>query len=192
MKQRFVLISLVGLSFLLMGLYFVLETLSQRQDIRPQAASCNQAPVNTQFRKYTGQDTPWVDGGSLQVKVGEAIDINCFAKNGSALLSGGRLTGKVVLNGRTTALQLPAAPEMRNFRITQGGTYTITCSNSNSCSNTDSFTVTAVMTPSPSPTVSPSPTPCTSYKISDLNKDCQTTIEDYNIFLQDFRTQNGI
>lgn len=200
MKQRYLIISLVVIAFLLMGLYVALASLSRTQEIRPQASSCSEAPVDTQFRKYTGQDTPWVGGAGFAIKVGEAIDVTCFSRNGSALLSGGRLTGSVVLNGINKALSLPAAPEAKNFKITQAGTYSFTCSNSSGCSNTDSFTV--APSTSPSPSVSPSPTlpvipgpsapPCTTYKLSDLNKDCKTNLDDYTLFLEDFRKENGI
>lgn len=163
-----------------------------------QSNACASEQVNVEFRKYTGQDTGWKHGSELKIKVGEAIDVNCFAKNGSELLKNGVLKGKFTdAAGKTTNVDAPAKPEIRNFKITKAGKYVFTCSDGAKCSNTDTLTVaatTAATSPSPTPSASPTSTPnpsCTTYALSDLNKDCKTTIDDYVLFLKSFREESS-
>lgn len=106
--------------------------------------TCSEAPVNVQFRKWTGQDTPWIDGRQLELKAGEYVEVNCFAKNGTALLSNPRMSATVTANGKTEAITLsnPNSAEVRKLQVLKTGTYTFTCKNaSNSCSDTDQFAV---------------------------------------------------
>lgn len=109
-------------------------------------ATCSEDPVNVQFRVWTGQDTPWIDGKDIKLKTGEFVEVNCFAKNGSALLQNPRMSATLTVNNTTEAVTLPNpnAPEVRKFAVTKAGVYTFTCKNAaNTCSNTDKFTVTA-------------------------------------------------
>ena len=194
----FFIFIVVGLSLLSISLQ-----LSERsQDLSSQAAStCSQAPINTQFRRSGSTTTSWVEGSALTgLKVGDSIDVNCFAKNGSAQLSGGfvQITRKNPTTGQTSVVALPSGtalkPQLDRYTLTAAGDYTFTCTNGSTCSNADIVKVIATSTPpAASPAASPSPGTPTScaggYKLSDLNKDCKTTIQDYAVFLEDFRLQ---
>lgn len=132
---------------------------TQNQDVRQQAASCSEEDVNTEFRPYVqGTDKPWKSGNKMNVTIGDKIDVNCFAKTGSALLSNGKITLKV--DGVTK--QIPASSvindgrSLRAYTITQGGVHKFTCANTNGCSDTDTLTVPK---PSPSPSIVPTPSP---------------------------------
>ncbi len=127
----------------------------------PQAkaqTACSEAPVNVQFRQYTGTETSWLEGAGFAPVVNSAIDVNCFSRNGGSLLTGGKLTATRTYGGVTTNISVSTwAREIRNYRITLPGVYTFTCRNTaGSCTNSDTFTV---IGPSPSPIVNPSPTP---------------------------------
>lgn len=127
-----------------------------------QNATCSsQQPINTQFR-LTGNGG-WISGNDMNgvnLRTGQQIDVNCFAKNGSALLEGGAID-VTSPDGRTN--RLANSSELRAMNLLQTGTYTFTCSSTTiaSCSDTDSFRVNAVgtTTPSPYPTPAASPTP---------------------------------
>ena len=84
-------------------------------------------------------------------QVGQSIDVNCFAKNGTALLTGGNI---MVTPPGGTETQASTTAQLRNYIVQTAGTYTFTCKSSTltTCSNTDSFTVlAAVATPTPTP-----------------------------------------
>lgn len=155
MRIRFV-ISLLSVSLLLaVGYGVVLQTTVTTQA----QASCSVAPVNVQFRRYTGTDTAWVEGSAMTVQVGDVIDVNCFAQSGAQLLSGGQITATRAYQGQTSAVTLNGTgTQIRQYTLAQPGTYTFSCSNSNNtCANTDTLTVTGVTTatsPSPSPSAS--------------------------------------
>lgn len=176
--------------FLSFSVFIALTYLSQNQEVRNQAAtSCSEAPVNTQFRKYTGKDTAWFEGSTFTtLKVNDAVDVNCFAKNGSALLTGGKVS---VYNGSVTAANLvttSTGPELRNFVLTKSGKYTFICENpAKTCSNTDSFTVTGTTQPPTTqpPTTQP-PGNTAPAGISDLNKNGKADPDDYRLFLEDY------
>lgn len=118
-----------------------------------------QQPLNTQFR-MSGSNS-WVSGGDLQssnVRAGQQIDANCFAKNGSSLLENG------VINVQTPSGQsyrAASAPELRNFTVSEVGRYTFTCvsTTQNNCSDTDTFAVQVTGSATPAPSLSPSPRP---------------------------------
>lgn len=189
------------LTLMVLSLVIVSLSLPESQDIRQQAASCSENPVNVQFRLSGSQDTPWRPGESFQPSVGDLIDVNCFAQNGSALLSNGLLDGfldgVLVLDGRPT--------EIRNLTISSPGTYKFVCSNGAGCYDADNFVVidpnanrrSPSPEPSPSPVVDPTPSPvptaspvpgvCPESFVSDLNNDCQVDVQDYTVFLEDFR-----
>ena len=191
-------VAALGGFILLIGLAAAYYLLLIPQDLRQQAynvssPSCASAPVDVQFRKYDASDsTPWVSGSSLtNLKVGDSVDVNCFSNAGSSLLPSG--TFSVTLNG--TAYTLPASvfrgnQQIRNWEITQPGTYRFTCSNTASCSNTDQITVTGTATatpsPSPSPSASPDPELCDDPSIADVNADCKVDLLDYDLFLFNF------
>lgn len=138
--------------------------MTQNQDVRQQAAGCNEEQVNTQFRKYiAGTDKPWTDGNKMSVKIGDKIDVNCFAKTGTALLSNGKISLKV--DGVAKTIPSSAiknqGKSLSGYEITEGGIHAFTCANNAGCSNTDSVSV-PKPSPSPSPTVTPSPSPSAS------------------------------
>jgi hypothetical protein len=166
----------------------------QQQTIFSQASACNEETVDTEFRLNADASTPWKSGNSLHAKVGDVLDVNCFAKTGSALLTNATMIGKV--DGETIDLHADSAmydgAQLRGLTIERAGRYEFTCKN-NRCSNKDSFTV-AGASPSPTPSVNPSPSSspvagCTTFSESDLNEDCRSTVEDYDIFLRDFIEQ---
>lgn len=167
-------------------------------------ATCSESPVNVQFRIWTGQDTPWIDGKDVKLKAGEFVEVNCFAKNGSALLQNPRMSATLTVNNTTEAVTLPNpnAAEVRKFAVAKAGVYTFTCKNAaNTCSDSDKFTVTAdtarpTPTPSATPAVTPSATPVASptgnFAVSDLNKDGKTDLEDYVIFFNAYQQNSGL
>lgn len=216
--------------FLVSSLVVVTMSVSESQDLRQQAATCSESPVNVEFRLSTSVETSWKAGSVFRPAVGDMIDINCFSRDGRSLLTNGRMDGFIdnvkFLSARPT--------EIRNLTLTKGGTYKFSCSNGAGCTNTDTFTVSGgaqpstspspaasqspklcpspvpngcycqqvqcvqapcdavVICPSAIPAVSPSPSPsptgCSTNFTSDLNKDCKVTVQDYNLFLEDFRT----
>lgn len=112
-------------------------------------ATCNENQVNVQFRVWTGEDKPWIDGKDMKLKVGEFVDVNCFAKTGTALLQNPQMTASVTYNNKTEAVTLPNpnSAEVRKLAITKPGVYAFSCKNtSNTCSNSDQFTVAATST----------------------------------------------
>jgi hypothetical protein len=220
-------------------IWFSISETSRSQEIRGQAygtnggggnnggggATCNQAPVNVQFRKYEqGTDKPWISGQDLQnlnLKITKdtpvEIDVNCFAKNGSAQLSGARIniTRQYDDVVEVIPLQNPVVPSLSKFVLSKAGKYTFTCSDANNiCKDSDSFTIQSdlpasctyqqvqcVQAPCPPVLECPSTTPSPStgptcgngkYAISDVNKDCKTDIQDYSLFLSDYRQQTGL
>ena len=116
--------------------------------------SCsNHQPINTQFRK-SGQ-TNWVTGNELtntDLVSGDQIDVNCFAKNGAALLPGAEI--EVTLpNGQQQTVSNNA--ELRNYTLNNGsGYYAFRCVSAtlNNCRDTDSVRVRGDVQPTPTPT----------------------------------------
>ncbi len=127
--------------------------------------ACSSGTVNTQFRQSAAAETPWVHGAVFAPAQNSFIDVNCFmtASNGTvSLLSTGRITATVVTpQGQTVNLtQSSWGNTLRDYRLTQAGTYTFRCANSaNSCADSDTFTVaaTAQVTPTPAAQVTPTP-----------------------------------
>ncbi len=198
MKKAYlvVFLSIVFVMLSTFVVWFSLSATSSQQEIRGQAygeggTTCDsQKPINTQFRPYEANtDKPWTSGTEitkLHYQPGQHIDVNCFAKNGTALL----VSGVIDLtdpDGRTT--RVSNSPALRNYVVVHTGTYTFKCSSTTiaSCGNTDSFEIgqkTNPPTPSPSPNVPFSP--------ADVNKDGKVTIEDYALFLTDYRQRTGL
>jgi len=125
-----------------------------------QTSTCSaQQPINTQFR--LSGNGGWVSGNDmtgLNLKTGQQIDVNCFAKNGSALLAGG------VIDMRKpdgTVVRASSNAELRNLSLTQVGQYSFTCSSTTiaSCSDADALSVTSLGTATPTPLPTPVPTP---------------------------------
>ena len=145
------------LSFTLLGFLFGVAQQTQA------ASTCSsQQDVNTQFRFSGSGDSPWISGSELsgqQPRVGQRIDVNCFAKTGAALLEGGVIDLHFP-NGGTA--RVSNTPELRGYTLSTAGNYTFTCSSTTitQCSNVDNFTVvTHSPTPTPSPVSTPRPTP---------------------------------
>lgn len=95
--------------------------------------------VNTQFRRSGRGDTPWFSGKDFKdLTSGETIDVNCFAKTGTALLPGAKIIVKKPLGTETFA-----GAELRDYRLSQKGTYWFTCTSEtvNSCSDSDQLVV---------------------------------------------------
>lgn len=129
------------------------------------ASTCSsQQHVNTQFRLSGNGDTPWISGSELsaqQPRAGQRIDVNCFAKTGTAHLEGGVIDLRFP-NGSTA--RVSNTPELRNYTLSAAGNYTFTCSSTTiaQCSDVDNISVitgSPAPTPSPSPSASPRPTP---------------------------------
>jgi hypothetical protein len=197
---------LITLLVFLSGATFLAFTyLGQPQDIRNQASeTCTENPVNVQFRMWTGKDTYWINGSDMHPKVGDYVEANCFAKNGSALLQSGKI---VVYKGSVSPTNIvftSTTPDMRKYQVKDAAKYIFVCSNpTQTCKDQDGFTVKASASPSPSPSPSVTPTPGVSpspstnpqacnglgYGISDLNKNCKADADDYRLFLEDYRLQ---
>jgi hypothetical protein len=119
--------------------------------------SCtSQLPINTQFRR-SGQSN-WVTGNDLSAtnpQTGDQIDVNCFAKNGSALLPGAEIE-LTLPNGQKQMVSNNA--ELRNYALNSGkGYYSFRCVSAtiNNCRDIDSI---RVLGEDPAPTPTPSPT----------------------------------
>jgi hypothetical protein len=103
--------------------------------------SCSaQMPVNTQFRR-SGQSA-WVSGADITASgltQNTQIDVNCFAKNGTALLSNANIEISYPSGINVTSV----GPELRNFVLGASGNYSFRCysSNNTSCNNTDNLSV---------------------------------------------------
>lgn len=126
-----------------------------------QTESCRDyRPLNTQFRK--SGDSTWISGDDLtnrKLNQGDRIDVNCFAKTGTALLPNAVIDVRKP-NGSTE--RVAKSGELRNYRIEQSGSYRFTCSSEkfNYCYDGDSFSVQkAAVQPSPVPSPVPSPQP---------------------------------
>ncbi len=166
----------------------------QTQEIRQQAAGCSEAPVNVEFRKYTGKDEPGWKSDLNNVFPGDKLDVNCFAKNGTALLKNGKFTA--TLNGKPYTIPKAAfksPTEIRGWKIPQEGKYVFTCSNGAGCKDSDDIVIPKrptrpTPTPTPTPPTSPTPTPvvCVPPHVADLNHDCLVDIRDFDLFLKDF------
>jgi hypothetical protein len=133
------------------------------QSPSPTTSCSSQQPINTQFKASNTNN--WISGAdttNANFKVGQQVDVNCFAKNGSSLLEGGVIDLRLP-NGQN--FRISNTPELRNYALPATGLYTFTCSSTtiNSCSDSDNFTIAAVATPQPSPQPSPTagvtPTP---------------------------------
>jgi hypothetical protein len=171
------------------------------------STACAEEDVNTQFRMYEeGTDKPWIDGNKMVVKVGDKIDVNCFAKTGSALLSNGKIALKIdnVATTIPTASVINDGKSLKAFQITKGGVHTFTCANTASCSDTDQVTVPnsnvactadAQQCPDGSYVGRVAPncefaacpnSACPNPSTADINKDCTVDLKDYDMFLSEF------
>jgi hypothetical protein len=114
----------------------------------PSLSCSGQLPVLIQFRTAnTGQ---WQSGSSFgtSLRPNQAIDINCFAKNGTALLDGGYID-VTLPDGQHSRVSNTA--EARNYVLNQGGSYNFTCASStmSSCTSADYLSVNLNPTPRP-------------------------------------------
>jgi hypothetical protein len=138
------IIKLILLFVVLASLPVAYYLTTQNQDVRQQAAgSCKEEQVNTEFRKYKkGTDKSWTSGKKMNSKIGDKIDVNCFAKTGMALLSNGKINLKI--DGKTTKIPssniINGGASLKAYEITQGGVHSFTCSNS-TCKNTDKISI---------------------------------------------------
>jgi hypothetical protein len=114
--------------------------------VQAQGGTCSEAKVNVEFRKWTGKEyAGWTTGSSFKPKTGDFIDVNCFAKDGRALLTKGTFKAEVKQGTKITKLtsSLFARPDVRKYKLDCAGTYTFTCSNSvAACTDRDTFVVT--------------------------------------------------
>lgn len=171
-------------------------------------SACAEEHVNTQFRMYEeGTDKPWIDGNKMTVKVGDKIDVNCFAKTGTALLSNGKITLKIdgVATTIPTSSVINDGKSLKAFQITKGGVHTFTCANTASCSDTDQVSVASSnvactadakqcpdgsyvgrVAPNCEFAACPNAGNCANPSAADLNKDCTVDLKDYDLFLSEF------
>lgn len=115
-------------------------------------------PVNTQFRISRWlRDDPWLSGSDLQdLKPGEVIDVNCFAKNGTALLPDARIEITTPVGTLTRD-----GAELRRYRLAHAGDYSFRCVSTTLepvCADTDRLSVGVATTPTPTRTPTPVPT----------------------------------
>lgn len=205
-------LGIVILALLVLSLPVAYVLVKQNQDLRQQAAvyggSCAEEDVNTQFRMYEeGTDKPWTDGNKMTVKVGDKIDVNCFAKTGSALLSNGKITLKI--DGTATTIPTTSVindgKSLKAYEITKGGVHAFTCANTASCSDTDQVSVPKTdvvctadakqcpdgsyvgrIAPNCEFAACPGTGNCANPSTADLNKDCAVDLKDYDLFLGEF------
>ncbi len=106
------------------------------------AGSCSdQQIVLIQFQKPGASS--WQGGSSFtnqNLQKGQQINVNCFAKTGSALLAGGYID-MTDPNGQTR--RVSDTSELRNYSVDLSGTYSFTCRSAtiNDCTSSDSFVV---------------------------------------------------
>lgn len=222
-----IFLSIVALTLLVLSLPIAYALVNQNQDLRQQAevydngggggnssgggggsSACAEEDVNTQFRMFEqGTDKPWTDGDKMTVKVGDKIDVNCFAKTGTALLSNGKITLKIdgVAATIPTSSVINDGKSLKAFEVVKGGVHTFTCANTSSCTDTDQVnvpktnvacTADAKQCPDGSyvgriaPTCEfaacPGSSSCPNPSTADLNKDCKVDLKDYDLFLSEF------
>lgn len=137
----------------------------------------DQVPVNTQFR--SSGNGSWISGADMTTanyQVGQSIDVNCFAKNGTASLTGGYIM-MTDPSGATT--QVSSSPSFSNYKVTTAGQYTFTCKSTTltTCSDADSFTIAASSGVTTTPTGTTTPTTCNSSCNTDAQ--CQAINSNY-------------
>jgi hypothetical protein len=112
-------------------------------------STCQTESPLIQFRRATNGN--WSSSGSVSptIKVGESIDVNCFAKNGTALFQDGYITVTTPF-GQTT--QVSNTAELRNYAVLTAGNYAFSCQSRtvSSCSSNDTLAVTTAAAVNPS------------------------------------------
>lgn len=114
----------------------------------------DQKPIDTQFR-VASEGGDWINGSKMSSKnlsAGTQVDVNCFAKNGSALLKDSVIDVRKP-NGQTE--RVSNTGELRGYQLADTGTYSFNCSSTafDNCSNQDSFRVRPGSTPRPTPPI---------------------------------------
>lgn len=111
-------------------------------------------PVNTEFRIHNATSKDWKSGESLgELKIGNRIDVNCFAKNGTALLPDAEIRIDTPV-GQINKL----GAELRDFALEHEGAYRFVCQSQSLtpvCSNTDTLRVVKTVQPSSTPVPTP-------------------------------------
>jgi hypothetical protein len=122
----------------------------------PQNTCQAEQPTAIRFRK-SGTAT-WSTGDEVTASITgpTSIDVNCFARNGSALLPGGYIE---VQQANQAVKKVSSTSELRNYSLLSYNMYTFTCKSTSlpQCSNTDSVTVIRDDFPGPRPTNQPQP-----------------------------------
>jgi hypothetical protein len=85
----------------------------QQQSTSSQAAGCKEAPVNVEFRKNAKADTPWKSGNDIEPETGDILEVNCFSKGGTALLTNGEITA--TLDGEAIDLEQRRSGERLHY-----------------------------------------------------------------------------
>lgn len=110
----------------------------------PQGETCaNWQPLNTQFR--TAGESSWVDGATMtnrKLTPNSRVDVNCFAKNGTALLKDAVI---VMKHPNGTEQQVSSTGELRNYAIPTEGYYQFFCRSTSmsACQDADGLTINA-------------------------------------------------
>lgn len=144
---------------------------------QPSGNSCNdQQHVNTQFRSGT---THWVSGTDItnqKLVTNSRVDINCFAKTGTAQLPGA-VIDVTLPNGSTQ--RLANGPESNSYQLTQNGNYTFRCTSTTiaNCGDADTFTVYPVTTQAPPANNPAAPASCN--RTCGSNQACATGLTCY-------------
>jgi len=140
----------------------------------PYAICGDQQPVLIQFQKPNAGK--WVGGNeftSQNVYTNNQINVNCFSKNGTSLLTNGYID---VTDPSGQTYRASNTSELRNFQTNKVGNYTFTCRSTslNNCNSQDAFRVQSVPLPTYTPTPVPTPTPtqvssCNSLQVTSGN-----------------------
>jgi len=124
----------------------------------PQVADKNtcdtQQPVAIQFRKSGGS---WQSGPSVTaagITVGEELEVNCFAQNGTKLLPGGTIQ---VTAPQGKPVTVSSSSELKNYRSFAAGTHSFSCISNSiaSCGANDKITIQAAKVENKAVTVNP-------------------------------------
>lgn len=123
----------------------------------PYAICGDQQPVLIQFQKPNA--SKWVGGSDFtnqNINAGNQVNVNCFSKNGTSLLTNGYID---VTDPTNHTYRASNTSELRNFQANQAGNYTFICRSSslNNCTSQDSFKT--QLPPTYAPTYAPTPIP---------------------------------